>query len=120
VADVDVTYGSEIINREKGQRRVVVMSNVRGTDLGSFVAEGQQKVNANVPFPPGYAVSYEGQFENQPVSVAHAPRVLYSRSTVPCAQGSWGVDWSLSLRSAQEQQSAEPNAPAPACISLTA
>jgi cobalt-zinc-cadmium resistance protein CzcA len=65
VADVNVTYGAEIINREEGQRRIVVMSNVRGRDLGSFVAEVQQKVNGNVQFPPGYTVSYGGQFENQ-------------------------------------------------------
>jgi multidrug efflux pump subunit AcrB len=54
VADVDVTRGAEKINREQGQRRIVVMSNVRGRDLGSFVAEVQQKVNNNVKLPAGY------------------------------------------------------------------
>jgi heavy metal efflux system protein len=65
VADVDVVRGAEKINREQGQRRVVVMSNVRGRDLGSFVAEVQQKVNNNVKLPAGYAITYGGQFENQ-------------------------------------------------------
>ncbi len=65
VADVAVTFGSEIINREQGQRRIVVMSNVRGRDLGSFVAEVQNKIGAHVDFPPGYSISYGGQFENQ-------------------------------------------------------
>lgn len=65
VADVVVTFGSEIINREQGQRRMVVMSNVRGRDLGSFVAEVRSKVDANVQMPPGYSISYGGQFENQ-------------------------------------------------------
>jgi len=65
VADVDVTRGAEKINREQGQRRIVVMSNVRGRDLGSFVAEVQQKVNNNVKLPAGYTITYGGQFENQ-------------------------------------------------------
>ena len=65
VADVDVTYGSEIVSREAGQRRIVVMSNVRGRDLGSFVAEVQKKVDGQVQLPPGYSVTYGGQFENQ-------------------------------------------------------
>jgi heavy metal efflux system protein len=51
VADVEVTRGTEKINREQGQRRIVVMSNVRGRDLGSFVAEVQQKANNNVRLP---------------------------------------------------------------------
>jgi heavy metal efflux system protein len=65
VADVDVTRGAEKINREQGQRRIVVMSNVRGRDLGSFVAEVQRKVNNNVKLPAGYTITYGGQFENQ-------------------------------------------------------
>jgi cobalt-zinc-cadmium resistance protein CzcA len=65
VAEVHVTRGPEAINREAGQRRIVVMSNVRGRDLGSFVAEVQAKVNENVKLPPGYTITYGGQFENQ-------------------------------------------------------
>ena len=65
VADVDVTRGAEKINREQGQRRMVVMSNVRGRDLGSFVAEVQQRVDNNVKLPAGYTITYGGQFENQ-------------------------------------------------------
>jgi cobalt-zinc-cadmium resistance protein CzcA len=65
VADVDVMRGAEKINREQGQRRIVVMSNVRGRDLGSFVAEVQQRVNNNVKLPVGYTITYGGQFENQ-------------------------------------------------------
>lgn len=65
VAEVEVTRGAENINREAGQRRIVVMSNVRARDLGSFVAEVQAKVDSNVKLPPGYTVTYGGQFENQ-------------------------------------------------------
>jgi heavy metal efflux system protein len=65
VAQVKVTRGAEVINREEGQRRIVVMSNVRGRDLGSFVSEVRQKIEGNVKFPAGYSVVYGGQFENQ-------------------------------------------------------
>ena len=65
VAEITATRGAEKINREEGQRRIVVMSNVRGRDLGSFVTEVQQKVESNVQLPAGYAITYGGQFENQ-------------------------------------------------------
>lgn len=65
VADIGVTRGPEVINREEGQRRLVVMSNVRGRDLGSFVDEVRTNVARDVQLPPGYFVEYGGQFENQ-------------------------------------------------------
>jgi cobalt-zinc-cadmium resistance protein CzcA len=65
VADISVMRGPEKINREDGQRLIVVMSNVRGRDLGSFVAEVERKVKQNVTLPAGYSLSYGGQFENQ-------------------------------------------------------
>jgi heavy metal efflux system protein len=65
VARVGVRRGPELINREEGQRRIVVMSNVRGRDLGSFVAEVRSKIDRDVNLPPGYFIEYRGQFENQ-------------------------------------------------------
>jgi cobalt-zinc-cadmium resistance protein CzcA len=65
VARVRVRRGPEVINREEGQRRIVVMSNVRSRDLGSFVAEVRSKINREVNLPPGYYIEYGGQFENQ-------------------------------------------------------
>ena len=65
VARVDVHRGPELINREEGQRRIVVMSNVRGRDLGSFVAEVRSKIDRDVALPTGYFIEYGGQFENQ-------------------------------------------------------
>src|SRR5205807_7088409 len=65
VARVEVRRGPELINRESGQRRIVVMSNVRGRDLGSFVAEVRSKIDRAIVLPPGYFVEYGGQFENQ-------------------------------------------------------
>ncbi len=65
VARVAVRRGPELINREEGQRRMVVMSNVRGRDLGSFVAEVRAKIDRDVTLPTGYFIEYGGQFENQ-------------------------------------------------------
>ena len=47
VAQIDLTPGPNQISRENGKRRIVVSANVRGRDLGSFVAEAQQKMNAS-------------------------------------------------------------------------
>jgi cobalt-zinc-cadmium resistance protein CzcA len=63
VARIDISEGPNQINRENGKRRVVVTANVRGRDLGRFVAELQQRIASEVEVPPGYWVSYGGSFE---------------------------------------------------------
>jgi cobalt-zinc-cadmium resistance protein CzcA len=65
VASVELRPGPELITRENGQRRTVVQANVRGRDLGGFVAEAQERMRAAVPLPPGYSMDWGGQFENQ-------------------------------------------------------
>jgi heavy metal efflux system protein len=65
VASVETGRGPESISREDGQRRIVVQCNVRGRDLGSFVAAAQRKVSAGLRLPPGYSTEWGGQFENQ-------------------------------------------------------
>jgi cobalt-zinc-cadmium resistance protein CzcA len=65
VANVSVNRAAQVINREEGQRRMVVMSNVSGRDLGSFVGEVQARIRRKVSLPPGYSITYGGQFENQ-------------------------------------------------------
>jgi cobalt-zinc-cadmium resistance protein CzcA len=65
VARVEVRRAPEVINREQGQRRIVVMSSVRGRDLGSFVAETRARIERDVVLPTGYSIGYGGQFENQ-------------------------------------------------------
>ncbi|HRJ33705.1 MAG TPA: CusA/CzcA family heavy metal efflux RND transporter [Fimbriimonadaceae bacterium] len=52
------------ISREMGKRRVVVTLNVRGRDLGSFIAEAQRKVKSDLQLDEGYYVTWGGQFEN--------------------------------------------------------
>ena len=53
------------VDREQAQRYVVVQSNVRGRDLVGFVDEAQRAVAAQIQLPPGYSVTWGGQFENQ-------------------------------------------------------
>jgi cobalt-zinc-cadmium resistance protein CzcA len=65
VAQVRVVRAAVEIDREEGQRRMVVMSNVRGRDLGSFVSEVQANIAREVKLPTGYSIEYGGQFENQ-------------------------------------------------------
>jgi cobalt-zinc-cadmium resistance protein CzcA len=65
LARVYVTEGPAQISREQAQRRIVVECNVTGRDLGGFVKEAQQKMDAAVQLPPGYYVTWGGQFENQ-------------------------------------------------------
>jgi cobalt-zinc-cadmium resistance protein CzcA len=62
LADIVIAPGPNQISRENGKRRVVITANVRGRDLGSFVAEVQQRVAA-VKIPAGYWLDYGGTFE---------------------------------------------------------
>ncbi len=75
VAKVEVVIGPNQISREDGKRRVVVTANVRDRDLGSFVRELRQKVEAQVDVPAGYWVSYGGTFE-QLISAAERLRLV--------------------------------------------
>jgi cobalt-zinc-cadmium resistance protein CzcA len=63
VASIELAPGPNQISRENGKRRVVVSANVRDRDLGSFVAEVQQRVAAQVTLPAGYWIGWGGQFE---------------------------------------------------------
>lgn len=63
VANLTLAPGPNQISRENGKRRLVVTANVRGRDLGSFVAEVQVKVAQQVKLPPGYWLDYGGTFE---------------------------------------------------------
>ncbi|MCA9563066.1 MAG: efflux RND transporter permease subunit, partial [Myxococcales bacterium] len=63
LADIQRDRGPNQISRENGQRKIVVMCNVGGEDLGSVVAEIQRRVSDAVDFPTGYYPEYGGQFE---------------------------------------------------------
>jgi cobalt-zinc-cadmium resistance protein CzcA len=64
VATVDIKEGPNQIQREDAKRRIVVGFNVRGRDIQSVVNELNKKVDVQLKLPPGYYVTYGGQFEN--------------------------------------------------------
>jgi cobalt-zinc-cadmium resistance protein CzcA len=66
----------EAVNHENAERRLVVQSNVRGRDVGSFVAEAQQRLDAALTLPTGYYITWGGQFENQQRATARLAIVV--------------------------------------------
>ena len=63
VASLDLVLGPNQVSRENGKRLVIVSANVRGRDIGSFVAEAGEVIERDVQVPPGYWTSWGGQFE---------------------------------------------------------
>ncbi|MEW6250902.1 MAG: CusA/CzcA family heavy metal efflux RND transporter [Planctomycetota bacterium] len=65
LAKIEISEGARIIRREDGKRRAVVQCNVRGRDLGGFVAEAQQRIEQKIgKLPEGYWLGWGGQYEN--------------------------------------------------------
>jgi cobalt-zinc-cadmium resistance protein CzcA len=64
VADIRLVSGPAQISREDARRRISIELNVRGRDIGSFVEEAQAAIEDQVKLPPGYYVTWGGQFEN--------------------------------------------------------
>ncbi len=56
--------GPAEVSRENGQRRITVEVNIRGRDIGSFVAEAQSKVEGQVKLPPGYTMDWGGMYKH--------------------------------------------------------
>ena len=65
VTRIRAVEGPEVINHEGSQRFVLVQANVRARDLGGFAADVQRAVRSQLALPPGYYVTYGGQFESQ-------------------------------------------------------
>ena len=63
VAEIKKSENANQISRENGKRRIVVTANVRGRDLGSFVADAQKNIESKILLPAGYWISWGGQFE---------------------------------------------------------
>ncbi|MCC7416767.1 MAG: efflux RND transporter permease subunit [Acidobacteria bacterium] len=76
VADVREAQAPEVIAHENAERRLIVQMNVRGRDVGGFVAEARQRVAASVTLPPGFRLAWGGQFENQARATARLVLVV--------------------------------------------
>ncbi|PRY36012.1 cobalt-zinc-cadmium resistance protein CzcA [Spirosoma oryzae] len=65
LADIGTRSGPAFVYRENNARFIAIKFSVRGRDLGSTIAEAQQKVGAAVKLPEGYRMRWAGEFENQ-------------------------------------------------------
>jgi len=75
VADIRESKGPNVINRENTQRRIVIGANTSVRDLESLVLNWKQQVEDKVKLPPGYYVSFEGEFQSQQQA---AKRIAFS------------------------------------------
>jgi len=64
LADIRVVEGATIIARRENERQITVRTNIRGRDQGSFVDAAQERFARDIELPPGYRVTWGGQFEN--------------------------------------------------------
>jgi heavy metal efflux system protein len=64
LAQLKLEEGPAQISRDNIRRRTLIQCNVRGRDIASFVHEAQKVVEKEVPLPPGYTVTWGGQFKN--------------------------------------------------------
>ncbi len=65
VADIRLVMGPSMISSENGLLRGTVLMNVRGRDVGGFVADAQRAVARQVKMPQGYYIEWSGQYENE-------------------------------------------------------
>ena len=63
VSDISYTPTPTLIQRHNGQRRLMVGFNVRGVDLGSLLHRAEARVMKQVKLPPGYRLTWGGQYE---------------------------------------------------------
>ena len=71
LADLRRDEGPQTIFRENLMRRKIIMGNVEGRDIGGFVKEAREKIETEVDLPPGYYVTFGGQFESQQRALRH-------------------------------------------------
>jgi Cu(I)/Ag(I) efflux system membrane protein CusA/SilA len=65
LAGITLEPGPPMIGSENGQLRSIVLLNVRGRDMGSFVGEARETLTRDLNFPAGYTIRWSGQWENQ-------------------------------------------------------
>ncbi|MCG8006203.1 MAG: CusA/CzcA family heavy metal efflux RND transporter [Candidatus Thiodiazotropha lotti] len=63
LASIKTLIGPRQITRENNQRFATVQANIVGRDIGSFVAQAQRRLEQDIQLPPGYLISWGGQFE---------------------------------------------------------
>lgn len=64
LANISLDTGASFIYRERSQRYIPIKFSVRGRDLGSTVAEAQERVSKAINLPNGYQILWAGEFED--------------------------------------------------------
>jgi len=70
LASVSISEGPVQISRDDGLRRIGIEMNIHGRDIGGFVSEAKRKIKEKANLPPGYYITWGGQFENQQRAMA--------------------------------------------------
>ncbi len=76
LAEITKSEGPQTIFRENLLRRKIILCNLVGHDIGGFVEEAQQRISENVDLPPGYFVTFGGQFESQQRAMKHLTMLM--------------------------------------------
>jgi cobalt-zinc-cadmium resistance protein CzcA len=76
LAEIYRSQGPQTIYRENLQRRKIILCNVADRDIGSFVEEARGKIAETVLLPPGYFVTFGGQYESQQRALSHLSFVM--------------------------------------------
>ena len=71
LADIGRDEGPQTIFRENLMRRKIILCNIEGRDIGGFVEEARAVIGSEVALPPGYYVTFGGQFESQQRALHH-------------------------------------------------
>ena len=65
IAKIEIVPGPPMISSENAQLRSIVYLNVRGRDMGGFVTDAKAALSKGLSLPPGYALQWSGQWENE-------------------------------------------------------
>jgi cobalt-zinc-cadmium resistance protein CzcA len=76
LADISKSEGPQTIFRENLMRRKIIMCNLLNRDIGSFVEEARQRIEEEIDLPPGYFVTFGGQFESQQRATKHLTMLM--------------------------------------------
>lgn len=76
IADIKTVTGPAFIYRDKNTRFIAIKFSIRERDMGSTIAEAQQKVNKQITLGKGYSLEWAGEFENQVRAQAKLAQVV--------------------------------------------
>jgi cobalt-zinc-cadmium resistance protein CzcA len=76
LAEISKSEGPQTIFRENLMRRKLILCNVIKRDIGSFVEEAQEKIEAAVALPAGYYFTFGGQYESQQRALEHLSTLM--------------------------------------------